>query len=287
MRFLLKGMRPRGRAKETGEPSLLRQLLDRIAPETVLLADRYYCGYFLIALVLLGRRDLVTRLHQLRKTDFHKARRLGKHDYLVEWTRPERAAWMDPETYREIPRSLSLRLVYVEVREPGFRVESFWVVTTLPDTTEYPREEIAALYRRRWLAELDLRAIKQTLGMDVLRCQSPAMVRKEIWTCLLAYNLIRKAMLQAALNTGRVPQSLSFALAVQTIATSWTVLAYERKDLLAPLIAAQLSSLTASTVGNRPNRVEPRAVKRRRDPIALLTMPRAQARAELLQAHAH
>jgi hypothetical protein len=271
--------------KETGETSLLRELLDTIDPETILLADRYYCGYFLIALTLLGRRDVVTRLHQLRKTDFRKAKRLGKGDYLVEWTRPARGDRMDRATYAQIPASLSVRLVQVEVREPGFRVESFWVVTTLTDALEYPREEIAMLYRRRWLAELDLRAIKQTLGMDVLRGKSPAMVRKELWTCLLAYNLIRQAMLEAALAAGRAPRSLSFALALQTIAASFTLLACQRHAVRARLIAAQLANLTASTVGNRPDRVEPRAVKRRRDPIALLTKPRAEARADLLRAH--
>lgn len=269
--------------KETGEPALLRELLEGVDPRTILLADRYYCGYFTIAWVLLGRRDFVTRLHQCRKTDFRNAKRLGKGDHLVEWTRPARPDWMEPETYEQIPPSLALRLIEVQVREPGFRVASLTVVTTLTDADEYPREEIAQLYRQRWLAELDIRAIKCSLGMDVLRCKTPAMVRKEIWTCTLAYNLIRQTMLQAAHQSGLSPRELSFATAMQTIAASWETLAWVSEELLTRLIAAQLASLTEQSVGHRPNRVEPRAVKRRPQPLALLTKPRDEARAELLR----
>jgi hypothetical protein len=269
--------------KETGEPALFRQLLEGVDPRTILLADRYYCSYFLIALALLGRRDFVVRLHQCRKTDFCKTQRLGKGDQLVEWTRPQRPTWMDQSTYGRIPRSITLRLVEVQVHEPGFRAESLLVVTTLTDTKAYPREEIAELYRQRWLAELDIRAIKKTMGMDVLRCKTPAMVRKEMWTCLLAYNLIRKAMLQAACEGGLSPRELSFTTAMQTIAASFGTLASADKELATRLFAAQVSSLVEQTVGNRPNRVEPRAVKRRAQPIARLTKPRDEARAELLR----
>jgi hypothetical protein len=269
--------------KETGEPALFRELLEGVDPRTIFLADRYYCGYFLIALALLGRRDFVVRLHQRRKTDFRKAQRLGKGDQLVEWSRPVKPDWMDQATYERIPPSITLRQVEVQVHEPGFRAESLTVVTTLTDADEYPPEEIAALYRRRWLVELDIRAIKCTMGMDVLRCKTPAMARKEIWTCLLAYNLIRKAMLEAASESGRSPRELSFATAMQTIAASLGALAWADEELLTRLIAAQLASLAEQIVGDRPNRVEPRAVKRRPQPLALLTKPRIQARAELLR----
>jgi hypothetical protein len=273
--------------KETGEPALFRELLDGVDPRTLFLADRYYCGYFLIALALRGQRDFVVRLHQCRKTDFHNTQRLGKGDHLVAWTRPARPDWMDQAAYEQIPRSMTLRLIEIQVHEPGFRVESLTVVTTLTDAHEYAREEIAALYRRRWLAELDIRAIKCTMGMDVLRCKTPEMVRKEIWTCLLAYNLIRKAMLEAASESGRAPRELSFAAAMQTIAASLGTLASADEPLLARLIAAQLASLAEQIVGDRPNRVEPRAVKRRPQPLALLTKPRAEARAELLRNASH
>jgi putative transposase len=109
------------------------------------------------------------------------------------------------------------------------------------------------------------------------------MVRKEIWTCLLAYNLIRKAMLEAAHEAHLSPRQLSFTTAMQTIAASWMTLAWAAEGLLARLIASQLASLAEQTVGNRPGRVEPRAVKRRPQPLALLTKPRNEAREELLQ----
>jgi len=109
--------------------------------------------------------------------------------------------------------------------------------------------------------------------MDVLRCKTPEMVRKEMWTCLPAYNLIRKTMLQAAHETGLSPRELSFTTAMQTIAASLGTLAWADEELLTRLIAAQLASLAEQTVGDRPHRVEPRAVKRRPQPLALLTKP--------------
>jgi len=269
--------------KETGEPALFRELLEGVDPRTIFLADRYYCSYFLIALALLGRRDFVVRLHQCRKTDFSQTERLGEGDHLVEWKRPAQPDWMDHAVYEQIPRSITLRLVEVQVHEPGFRAESLMVVTTLTDARAYPQQEIAALYRQRWLAELDIRAIKQTMGMDVLRCKSPAMVRKEIWTCLLAYNLVRKTMLQSAHAADISPRELSFTTAMQTIAASLGTLAWADEEFATRLIAAQLASLAEQTVGNRSNRVEPRAVKRRPQPLALLTKPRDEARAELLR----
>jgi hypothetical protein len=274
--------------KETGEAGLFRELLAGVDPQTILLTDRYYCSYFLIALALLGQRDFVVRLHQSRKTDLHKAKPLGKGDWLVEWPRPQRPDWMDRETYATIPASISLRLVEVQVQERGFRADKFFVVTTLLDHRTYPKEEIAALYRKRWLAELDIRAIKITLAMDILRTKTPEMVHREIWTCLLAYNLIRKSMLQAAHEAGVSPRELSFATAMQTMAASLELLAVLElvpqidADFASRLVAAQLQSLPDQIVGHRPNRVEPRAVKRRPKSHTLLTKPRHEARAELL-----
>ena len=268
--------------KETGETALFRQLLAGVAPQTIFLTDRYYCSYFLIAMALLGQRDFVVRLHQRRKIDLGKAQRLGPDDHLAVWTRPLMPDWMDLASYEQIPESMSLRLIKVQLQEPGFRVESLWIVTTLTDAKNYPKEDIADLYRQRWMAELDIRAIKKTMGMDVLRCKSPAMVRQEMWTCLLAYNLIRKALLEAAYETDHSPRELSFTTAMQTIAASLGTLAGANEELAAKLIAAQIVSLTEQIVGDRPNRVEPRAVKRRWKPIALLTKPRGEARAELL-----
>jgi hypothetical protein len=188
---------------------------------------------------------------------------------------------MDQETYGRMPKLLRLRQIKVNVTEPGYRVESLVVVTTLTDTKAYGKDDIAELYHQRWLVELDIRAIKCSLGMDVLRCKTPEMVRREIWTCLLAYNLIRKTMLQAAMESGLAPRQLSFANALQTMASSWVVLPVLDHSRLTVMIAAQLASLTCPIVGNRPNRIEPRAVKRRPKPMRLLRMPRNAAREQL------
>jgi hypothetical protein len=267
--------------KKTGEGTLLRDLLPGLDPGDILLTDRLCCSFFLIALLLLGNRDFVGRLHGSRKIDYRKTKRLGAGDCLVTWTRPEKPKWMDQAMYDQIPATLTLRMVEVKVHEPGFRTESFFVVTTLLDPQAYPQQEIADLYRKRWLVELDIRAIKVSLGMDVLRCKTPAMVRKEVWTCLLAYNLIRKAMLQAATEAGLSPRELSFTNALQTIAASLGSLPLMDDDTVARLIAAQLAGLTEQRIGDRPNRVEPRAVKRRPKPHRLLNMPRDKARALL------
>lgn len=269
--------------KETGEPALMRQLLKQLVANDILLTDRYFCSYFMIALSLAMGVDCVSRLHQARKTDLRRAQRLGKHDYLVVWTRPEKPDWMDQQTYEQMPETLTLRLVQVQVREPGFRVDSFTVVTTLTDAKTYTREDIAELYHKRWLVELDIAAIKVTLGMDVLRCKTPEMVRKEIWTCLLAYNLIRQTMLQAAKRYKLSPRQLSFANAVQTLAASWSALPTSHDQATQrALIEVQLEGIASQLVGNRPGRVEPRAVKRRPKSQRLLTVPREQARELLL-----
>lgn len=266
--------------KETGETALFRQLFDRLKPGAVLLADRYFCSYFMIALLLALGVDVVTRLHQCRASDLQR-RRLGHGDYLVTWPRPKRPDWMDQETYDHMPASIQLREVHVQVNQPGFRVESLAVVTTLTDADAYTRADIAELYHQRWLIELDIRSIKISLGMDVLRCKTPAMVVKEIWTCLLAYNLIRQSILQAALLAELSPRQISFTAALQKIAASWGTIPVCNQARTQALIEVHLHDLAKHLIGDRPDRVEPRAIKRRPKPHRLLTKPRTQAKTEL------
>jgi hypothetical protein len=267
--------------KETGETALLRSLLAHFTPGDILLADRYYCSYFMVALLLAAGVDFVTRIHQLRRVDFRRGQRLGPGDHIVEWKRPQKPAWMDQQTYDQVPASIQVREIHVHVDQPGFRVESLVVVTTLRDAQAFPPKDIAELYGRRWLAELDIRAIKITLGMDVLRCKTPAMIHKEVWTCLLAYNLIRRAMLQSAETSGQSPRELSFAAALQGIAANWQVIVLSGDSIAANLVEAALTHMADHVVGYRPNRIEPRAIKRRPKPHDLLTQPRDQARAKL------
>ncbi len=226
--------------------------------------------------------DFVTRVHQLRTVDFRRGRRLGKGDHIVRWKLPQKPKWMDPQTYDRMPASIDVREVHVRVSEPGIRTESFVVVTTLADAAEYAQDDIAELYHSRWQAELGIRAIKITMGMDILRCKTPEMVRREMWTCLLAYNLIRQTILQSARKAGVSPRALSFTAAVQSIAASWLVIVLSDDAQAVLLIDAASISLAEHVVGDRPGRLEPRAIKRRPKPHDLLTKPRAQARAELI-----
>ena len=140
--------------KETGETALLRQLLDGFRPGDILLGDRYFCSYFMIALLMALGIDFVTRIHQLRKVDFRRGQRLGRGDHVVEWELPPKPKWMDQETYDRMPASIQVRQVRVQVARPGFRTESFVVVTTLMDAGAYTQDDIAELYHHRWLAEM-------------------------------------------------------------------------------------------------------------------------------------
>ncbi|MGH9830399.1 MAG: IS4 family transposase, partial [Blastocatellia bacterium] len=257
-------------------------LLDRLEKGDVVLGDRYFCSYFMICLLQELGVDLVTLLHQRRTADFRQGTRLGPGDHVVEWARPERPEWMDETTYERMPVTLRIREVEVKVSKKGFRADVLVIVTTLLDARTYTRNDIADLYRQRWSVELNIRAIKCTMGLDVLRCQSPEMVRKEIWTGLLAYNLIRRTILQSAQATGTLPRQVSFTAALQKIAASWGTAPLSSEGVLSALINNVLKRLSKQRVGHRPDRIEPRAVKRRPKVLALLTVPRDQARAELL-----
>ena len=152
------------------------------------------------------------------------------------------------------------------------------MVTTLTDARKYAKSDLVELYHKRWLVELDIRSIKVTMGMDMLCCKSPDMIRKEIWTCLLSYNLIRKMILEAANVSGVPPRQLSFASALQELGSSWAAVLWMSPTQQVWLIEVYLDNLSGYQVGNRPNRIEPRAVKRRPKAQKLLTKPREEAR---------
>jgi phosphatidylethanolamine-binding protein (PEBP) family uncharacterized protein len=268
--------------KESGETALLRTILDSLEKDDVLLADRYYASYWMIALLLQRGVDSLFRQHQLRKIDFRTGQRLGRDDHLIELEKPAaKPDWMDWATYYQLPEKLTVREVRVRVHQKGFRVRTLVLVTTLTDAQLYSQAEIAEAFRHRWHVELDLRSIKQTMNMSVLRCKSPEMVRKEIWMHLLAYNLVRTVMAQAAEESGMQAREVSFAGAVQTINAFVPTLALSAPSEHPRLMQIMLRSIAAHRVGDRPDRYEPRAVKRRAKPIALLTTPRNEVRKQL------
>jgi hypothetical protein len=268
------------KGKQTGENSLFRGLHDLLREGDVVLADRYFSGWFDIALLRQRGIDVVVRKHQLRATDFRTGTRLGKNDHLVRWSKPQRPEWMSAEQYAALPDALELREVRVRVRQPGFRTRSVLVVTTLLDPEEYPAEEIAALYRQRWQAELNLRSIKIVLQMDHLRCKTPERVRNEIWTHLLGYNLVRGVMAMAALTADVPPWYISFKGTVQTL-NAFLPMLHRGVDLDC-WCRALLAAIASHAVGNRPDRFEPRLPKRRPKPYKHLREPRQNYRNRVL-----
>ena len=268
--------------KESGETALLRTLLDLLPPGTVVLADRFYCSYFMLALLQARGVQAVLRLHQRRASQFRQGRHLRPDDYLVTWSKPKRPDWMDEELYATMPERIQVREVHQQVTRPGYRVDKLIVVTTLLDADEYPSDDIADLYHERWQVELDIRAIKASLKMDTLRCLTPFMVEKEIWAHFLGYNLIRKVAAQAAHVRGVPARSISFTARLQVVVGAWSKLTEATPIEQADMARKLLRCLGKEKVGHRPGRCEPRAMKRRPKKQKLLTKPRAEARAELL-----
>ncbi len=255
--------------KSTGETALMWQLAHSLKQGDVVIADRYYTGYFLIALLTSLGVDIVMRQHQRRHTDFRRGQRQGVRDHVINWDRPSRPAWMSKETYATMPESLTMR----EVRSDGWTL-----ISTLLDARQVSKRELNELYCRRWQIELDLRAIKTVMQMDVLRCKSPQMVKKEIAVHLLAYNLVRSVMAQAAYMANVLPRQLSFKAALQMLRAFEENLRYCPNGRLLIQHASLIAGIAQLRLRHRPGRVEPRAVKRRPKPRQLLTTPRKVAR---------
>jgi len=269
--------------KETGESALLRGILGNLKEGDVAVFDRYFCSFMMLAMLRQGGVHFCVRLHQRRPGDFRRGKRLGQDDHLITWIRPQRPSWMSEEQYAQIPETLTLRELRFQVTVPGRRTATLIVVTSLTDAETYPKEDIAELYGYRWNVELDIRAIKQTLGLDHVRCKSPDMVRRELWVTLLAYNLVRKLIATAAAVHGKQARQLGFTLACQTILSSWMLVATGVCRNACQLWRLALERIAANEVANRPGRIEPRMIKRRRDHYPLMHDPRWQLRAELMK----
>lgn len=266
------------KGKQTGEPALFRALHPQLHEGDIILADRGFCSYFEIALLLERGVDVVMRLHQARPVDFRRGRRLGRHDHIVTWTKPrERPDWLDQETYDRLPATLTLRQLKVTVSSKIYRSRSIVVVTSLLDVDLYPKADVAELYRARWNAELHLRSLKITLQMDILRGKTPATVRKEIWMHMLVYNLIRQTMARAASEHELEPSTISFKGTLQTLTAFALPLQTSSEENLLEVCQALWQAIVTHRVADRPDRVEPRARKRRAKHYPLLQESRKKA----------
>lgn len=260
------------KGKGGSEHALFRTLLPHLEHDDILLGDALYGSYYVLAECLERGIDVVFQQNGGRKrtTDFRRGKRLGSRDHLVRVKKPaQRPDWMSAEHFRSLPAEIAIREVAIGDKT---------LITTLNDATQVPREALKSLYQSRWHVELDIRNIKTTLGMETLTCKTPEMAEKEMWVYLLAYNLIRILMAQSAMLSDVLPRALSFKHTLQ-IWNAWgarLASGYTQADLV------EFFGLVAQRhVGNRPGRVEPRAVKRRPKPTPLLTRPRHEAQADI------
>lgn len=262
------------------EVALLQSLWDCLSPDEVLLADRGFCNWGLLAQCLQRKVHAVFRVKGVRRSDFRNGKRLSRDERLVQWRKPWAAAkTVTAQEWALLPEVLTLRLVRCRLAIPGFRTRQIIVVTTLLDSAKYPPEALAQLYFRRWAMELSLRNIKTTLQMEQLSCKNPQNLEREIRMHFLVHNLVRRLMLEAA-RRHRVPlERVSFAGSLAAARRYGEALLQARsKRQRLELINKMLVTVAADLVPERPGRREPRAVKRRPKPYPLLTRHRHKFR---------
>ncbi len=273
---LLNAALGRYQGKGGDEQTLLRRILDTLNRGDVLVGDAFFGTYFLLSTLAERGIDAVFEQHgsRARVTDFRRGKRLGERDHLIVLDKPViKPDWMNQADYEGAPATLTVR----ELRTGGKTL-----LTTFLDAKQTSKADLRALYKNRWHVELDLRNIKSTLGMERLSCKTPEMVLKEVWVYGLAYNLIRLMMAQAAKAHGCSPRALSFKHSVQL----WLAWHHHGHDIQDDTLHVLFVLIGQQRVGDRPGRIEPRAVKRRPKPYPLLTQPRALAR-EHIRMHGH
>lgn len=268
-------------SNKSAELPLLRQQWDSFSSGDIFLGDKGFCSYYDVwqfkqrgvdSVITLARRTPVAAASAVAV--------LGADDLLIRWPKP---AWnpllsYSKETWQTLPEHLDLRQIKVTINVPGMRSTSYYLVTTLTDATRYSAIELADLYRQRWDVELFFRDIKTTMGMDVLRCRTPDLVRKEILMHFIAYNAVRWLITDAANAVACAPRLVSFKASIQAL-RQWEPQFHrraadvcEQRRLLGSLRAA----IAARQIVPRPGRREPRCLKRRPKTFALLTAPRHQ-----------
>jgi hypothetical protein len=254
------------------ESRILAKFIEFFQPGDVVLTDRGFSSYGNLAALSEKGVDAVMRVHQARKLDYRKGKALGALDRLVEWIKPQRPDGWDKDHWTSLPAKLSLRIVRIRIEVKGFRVREYDLVTTLLDASDYTTDDLAELYFRRWSVELFFRHIKTTMGMEMLSCKTPKMVRKELRMFIIAHNLVR-ALMQEAANLYQCDLSrLSFKATVDTL-RQFSYAIYATKD--APrtrgrIIDEMLLVIASEKVPLRENRSEPRALKRRPKPFQRL-----------------
>jgi hypothetical protein len=266
--------------KHSAELPLLFRLRSLFQKGDLLLADRGFCSYVVMALLEMLGVACLFRLHHARPNDLREGIRLGKKDRLVVWRKPQqKPRYLPKALWRRVPEELTVRVLRVKLEIPGFRTQTVTLATTLSDAEAYPAEELAGLYLRRWRIELWWRPLKTSMGMEVLRCKTPAMLHKELEMYLMGYNLIRCLMAEAAALHGQPLEQLSFKGSVDAVRQYSPLIAQARSvKKQRRLVKDLLRVLALDLVPQRPGRQEPRVVKRRPKPYPLLNKPRRSFR---------
>jgi len=267
-----------GAFANTSEQGLFYSLWSQLPTGCIVVGDRYFDTFRNLALLLNRGVDCVFKLNpRRRKIDLRRCHKhLGKGDALFEWPRPRRKDWLVASDYAEAPETLIVRVIRYTLKVHGFRSEPVVVVTTLLDPVVYPAAQVAALYGRRWEVEIRLREIKSALGMGWIDARSPAMVRKEIWVFMLAYNLIRQIMCEASRRCELPLEGVSFTGTAQLVLAMTPTLSSLRGAAFARAYDSLLEGIAQRPVRHRPNRSEPRVVKRRNTKYTHMTRPRNQ-----------
>jgi len=260
--------------KLTGEHALLRQLLHNFEKGDIAIADSYYASFFLIAYFMMIGVDFIFPIHAARNYDFRTGIRIGQKDHFAEWTKPAKPEWMTQEEYDSYPKKILVRELEVEKKRKGYRTEKMILVTSFLDNKTVTKDMLNILYSYRWFVELDLRSIKETMNMNILKGKTPEMVIKEMWCCILAYNLIRKTMAQAAIVHNKNPRELSFTHTMNLINSFRDQMIFSEINEF--IYRTLLQKIVQIKVGNRPNRREPRVVKRRPKAFPRMQKPRHQ-----------
>jgi hypothetical protein len=310
------------RGKGTGEASLFVSLFEQLRKAAswieVIVANRYYCLYHLIAVLAHFHIRFVTRLHGSRLINFADAetvRRKRNGDFHVVWKRPQRPFWMLDWMWNVVPETMILRLVRVRVETAGARTKGFFVVTNLMDDKAYPSQAIRELYRGRWNVEVDSRTIKSFIELEVLRAKTPELAETEFAMGLLAYNTVRAKMLQTATAVRREAatdqakenvktsakkaettgnkiepkdmnaRNVSFSIALTSIVSAYVTVHFMNGTMRKACRDITEANRQTVQVGNRPDRVEPRCNKRRPKPHRLMQEPCQVLRERLLQGH--
>jgi hypothetical protein len=246
---------------------------------SVIREDMFDCK----AVLLIKRQhSVIEHIHRRLRQTASSVKRIGPDDLLITWQRPVYNTRLSYsiDDWEKLPEELFLRQIKVTVKYPGFRTRKFYIITTLLDAVRYPAEKLAELYFKRWDVELFFRDIKTTMGMDILRCQTPEMIRKEILTYFIAYNCVRRLMCEASKEVDLMARVVSFKGSVQAL-RSWEPYLNQAKISRAErlrLISDLYEAMTNVSIKQRPGRSEPRCLKRRKKNYRLMTTPRHEMR---------